>query len=156
LEADVLSFEALHAITLPDDYRLFITTVGNGGIGPVAYGLLRLGAVGTDLTPDERRYWGELPDVRRPFPFTRHWVWEDGEVSTEGTAEQPSHGSIMLGTDGCGMYWHLIITGPDRGIPWQVCFEGIQPVCPRRSFTEWYEDWLDGKGSFYGFRERGA
>lgn len=155
-EAQVRAFEARHAITLPSDYRLFITALGNGGPGPAYYGLLPLGAVGTDLRPDERRYWSELPDVAKPFPCTHYWVWEDGEISTEGTDEQVSFGSIMLGTDGCGSYWHLIVTGPDRGIPWQLCGEGIQPVCPKRTFTEWYEDWLDGKDSFYGFPENGA
>ena len=158
-EADVRSFETRHGVTLPSDYRLFITTLGNGGPGPAAYGVLPLGAVADDLRPDERSYWSELPDIARPFPFTHYWLWEGwegGDVSTEGTSEQVSHGSIMLGNDGCGMYWHLIVTGPDRGIPWQLCGEGIQPVCPKRSFTEWYEDWLDGKDSFYGFPYNGA
>ena len=155
-EAEVRAFETRHAITLPAEYRLFITTLGNGGRGPADYGLLSLGAVARDLSPEERRHWTELPDIGKPFPFTRHWVWEEGALSSEGTAEQVSHGSIMLGTDGCAMYWHLIVTGPDRGIPWQLCGEGIQPVCPKRSFTQWYEDWLDGKDSFYGFPKNSA
>ena len=155
-ESEVRAFETRHAISLPADYRLFITTLGNGGPGPAHYGLLRLGAVETDLRPNERSYWTELPDIRKPFPFTRYWVWEDGDASTEGTEQQVPYGSMMLGTDGCGMYWHLIITGPDRGTPWQLCGEGIQPVCPKRSFTQWYDDWLDGKDSFYGFPESGA
>jgi hypothetical protein len=154
-DTEVKAFESRHSITLPPDYRLFITTVGNGGPGPADYGILRLGTIASDLLPDERRYWTELADIRKPFPFTRYWVWEDGEPSTEGSRDQVAYGSIMLGTDGCGMYWHLIVTGSDRGIPWQLCGEGIQPVYPKRSFTEWYEDWLDGKNTFYGLQNNG-
>ena len=49
------------------------------------------------------------------------------------------------------MNWHLIVNGPERGIPWMLCGEGIQPVCPKRTFVQWYEDWLDGRDSFYGY-----
>jgi hypothetical protein len=30
-----------------------------------------------------------------------------------------------------------------------IAGEGIQPACPKRDFLTWYEDWLDGKDSFY-------
>jgi len=52
------------------------------------------------------------------------------------------------------MNWHLIVTGPDRGVPWMLAGEGIQPLCPKRTFLQWYEDWLDGKDSFYGYVPR--
>ncbi|CAM5271445.1 hypothetical protein STANM309S_06406 [Streptomyces tanashiensis] len=32
-----------------------------------------------------------------------------------------------MGTDGCGMYWHLIVTGPQRGHVWQIAGEGAMP-----------------------------
>jgi hypothetical protein len=31
-----------------------------------------------------------------------------------------AYGSLLLGTDGCGMYWHLIVTGPQRGHVWLI------------------------------------
>ena len=81
-------------------------------------------------------------------------VWENDETSDEGDEAQIGWGSICLGTDGCGMNWHLIVTGPDRGVPWMLAGEGIQPLCPKRTFLQWYEDWLDGKDSFYGYVPR--
>lgn len=63
----------------------------------------------------------------RPFPLTGTWLWgedagpyEDPDAVIEQVAR---HGSIMLGTDGCGMDWHLIVTGPHRGHLWQITGE---------------------------------
>jgi hypothetical protein len=155
-EKDVATFEQRHGISLPAEYRLFLTQLGNGGAGPPEYGLVPLGEPATDMLLEERAVWTELPHVQRAFPFTKHWVWEDGQTSDEGTEEHIAYGSIFIGNDGCGMYWHLIVTGPERGTPWMLCGEGIQPVCPRRGFLQWYEDWLEGRESFYGFVQNGA
>lgn len=153
-ESDVRAFELRHNIVLPIEYRNFITMIGNGGEGPVGYGIDRLGEVASDMGQDEVKIWSDLLYVKDVFPFTKYWVWDDGELTIEGTKEDLKKGSIYIGNDGCGMYWHLIITGPERGIPWQFCEEGIQPVCPRRNFLQWYEDWLDGLDSFYGFKSK--
>lgn len=155
-DREVVLFEQLHGIALPEEYRLFLTHLGNGGVGPPAYGLLPLGKPASDMLPDERTLWTDLPYIQKPFPFTKYWVWEDGETSAEGSDEQVAYGSLLLGNDGCGMYWHLIVNGPERGIPWMLCGEGIQPVSPRRGFLQWYEDWLDGRDSFYGYPGTGA
>ena len=151
---EVATFESRHGIVLPNDYRMFITELGNGGAGPIGYGVLPLGKVPSDMRPEERMVWTELRAVRSAFPFTKAWVWENGEASDEGDEEQIGCGSICLGTDGCGMYWHLIVAGPDRGVPWMLAGEGIQPLCPKRTFLQWYEDWLDGKDSFHGYVPR--
>jgi hypothetical protein len=153
--AEVAAFESKHGISLPADYRMFITELGNGGEGPIGYGLLPLGTLPSDMPKEEKRLWTELRALTRSFPFTKAWVWEDGEKSQEGDEEDIAYGSICLGTDGCGMNWHLIVTGPERGVPWMLALEGIQPLCPKRSFVQWYEDWLDGKDSFYGYPEDG-
>ncbi|HZN37118.1 MAG TPA: SMI1/KNR4 family protein, partial [Pirellulaceae bacterium] len=129
---------------LPDGYRRFLQHVGNGGSGPPSFGLLRLGQTPNDLRAEESRPWVDGTRVSRPFPFTRPWVWEDGDSSDEGTREQVGDGSIHLGTDGCGQYWLLIISGPERGNVWMLADVGMGPTVPKRDFLQWYEDWLDG------------
>lgn len=149
--AQVREFEQLHRVKLPEDYRAFLIHIGNGGIGPPDYGMYALGTTETQPQQFRQPKQQDLIRINEPFPFTKYWVWENGETSIEGTEEQIRDGSILLGTDGCGMYWHLIVKGPERGIPWMICGEGIQPVCPKRNFLQWYEDWLDGLDHFYGF-----
>lgn len=150
-ESKLKSFELNHGIELPDGYRKFLLTIGDGGIGPPSYGLAKLGEVAPDMQPEQRDCWSKLERIREQFPFTRCWVWENGEISDEGMSDDLENGCIYIGNDGCGMYWYLVVTGPDRGIPWMICGEGIQPVCPKRDFLQWYEDWLDGWDSFYGY-----
>lgn len=139
--SDVLSFEQKHGISLPQSYREFLLNVGNGGDGPPCCGLNAL---------DDHEQTADGAALQQVFPFTSPWIWENGELSDEGTREQVGRGSICIGEDGCGAYWHLIVTGPERGNPWLIALEGIQPTAPKRGFLQWYEDWLDGNDSFYG------
>lgn len=114
-ERAVKEFEVAHGIQLPDGYRQFLLRLGDGGEGPPCYGLGRLGQPSSDMPAEQKREWLELQHVRRPFPFTRYWIWDQGQETDEGTIERVGYGSIYVGNDGCGGYWHLIITGPERG-----------------------------------------
>ncbi len=150
-EAEIMEFENRNGVGLPEEYRRYLLEIGNECVGPPCYGLVPFGSTPDDMPAGLHIHWTSLPDVRKSFPFTRHWIWGDGGVSTEGAEDEVRNGTICLGTDGCGGDWFLVVTGPDRGIPWMVAFEGIQPICPKRNFLQWFEDWLDGKGPFYGF-----
>jgi hypothetical protein len=148
-EASIAEFEHKHRVRLPEEYREFLLQVGNGGPGPPFYGLAAMGDVADDLSPHEEGFWRDFPRIADPFPFSHSWCWERGDESHEGTKAQVGCGSIYLGNDGCGMYWHLIVTGPDRGRVWQLTGEGIAPTMPKRNFLEWYEDWLDGVDNWW-------
>lgn len=149
----VLAFESAHGVILPEGYRRFVLEVGDGGSGPPHYGLVPLGReVKPRFRPEFMRGRQRLPFVTLPFPFTRAWVWEDGDTSDEGDAEQVGHGSLLLGTDGCGMDWYLIVTGVARGHVWQFSDVGITPTDPGRDFLEWYENWLDGVTDWWSGR----
>jgi hypothetical protein len=142
-ESEVAAFEYSNRVGLPPDYREFLLCVGNGGSGPPDYGLCALGNTPSDFDL-------ALPDLSKPFPFTRPWVWEEGDVSPEGERADVYRGIVILGTDGCAQYWALVVRGPDCGKIWMLADVGIQPTIPRMTFAEWYEAWLDGKTDWWG------
>lgn len=151
----VQAFEAEHGILLPEPYRPFVAEIADGSrSGPPAYGLIGL----TDLPPD----WDDDGSERvlsRPFPLTSMWVWEDDPRPSEEInplLEQVfNNGSIVLGTDGCGMYWHLIVTGAHRGQIWTITGEGAAPfgaefghTTAGPGFAGWVRHWAANKHWF--------
>ncbi|MGW1883216.1 SMI1/KNR4 family protein [Streptomyces sp. NPDC001970] len=151
----VRAFEAEHGVVLPEPYRTFVAEMTDGSYtGPPDYGL-----VGLAELPDD---WGDdrpVRDVSRPFPLTEAWLWEEDPRPFEEIEPilDPvfDHGSIVLGTDGCGMYWHLIVTGPHRGHIWNICGEGAAPFGAEfgsttgdPGFAGWVSHWAANKPWF--------
>jgi hypothetical protein len=139
-EKAVAKFEAQHAVTLPEEYRSFLLTVGESGAGP-DYGLYRLGA------PECRDEPGRPPGfLATPFPHTSAWNHpDDGEIPDDRYFDQRwITGSLMLCHQGCGAYYRLVVTGPERGRMWfddRVSDGGISPC--GLGFREWYLNWLE-------------
>ncbi|GLK06753.1 hypothetical protein GCM10017600_01580 [Streptosporangium carneum] len=148
-------FEAEHGVVLPEPYRTFVAEICDGSCsGPPDHGLVPL----ADL-PDD---WGDGRPQRvlaSPFPLTEMWSWEEDPRPQEEVdlLLNPvfDHGSIVLGTDGCGMYWHLIVSGPHRGHVWQISGEGAGPFGAEFGFTTgdpgfagWVKHWAAGKPWF--------
>lgn len=129
-EADIRAFETRHGVELPEGYRRFLTTVGNGGDGPPTYGLMRLGEVPRGLPADWAEEWRTLAHIGEPFPLTEVWVWE-GEEYDEVRRDAARHGTLNLGHDGCGMYWLLVVTGVEWGQVWAHTDVGVCPQEPR-------------------------
>ncbi|MFE1319788.1 SMI1/KNR4 family protein [Kitasatospora phosalacinea] len=100
------TFEAEHGAVLPEPYRTFVAEIADGSpAGPPGQG---------------------------PVGLTVGWIWEDDEETPEEeldarVGEVCNHGPIVLGTDGCGMYWLLVVTGPHRGRVWCVTDVGATP-----------------------------
>ncbi|MFJ6017158.1 SMI1/KNR4 family protein [Streptomyces sp. NPDC092952] len=156
----VRSFEREHGIVLPEPYRTFTAEICDGlRAGPPYCGLLPL----AQTPPD----WGSKRPERllaKPFPLTEAWLWEgqDEENVSERELEDRmgpvfDHGSLLLGTDGCGMYWHLIVTGPQRGHVWLIDENGAMPFGTRPGaspmpgtpgFTGWATHWAQGHSWF--------
>jgi hypothetical protein len=126
-EARLLAFEAEYRVTLPEEYRLFLREVGNGGLGP-GTGMPRISDA-VDRSP--------LLDLATPFPFSLRQYREDPERFSQEQSRETS--------------------GEDRGMVWGYrpinC--GWTPECPTteednrwehgalRGFFRWYKDWLD-------------
>jgi hypothetical protein len=151
----VTAYEGKHGIVLPEPYRTFVAEICDGSRqGPPHYGLIPLAAL-----PDD---WGNSQPARdpaAPFPLTAEWQWDNEdrpEEEWEGLLGPVfDHGSIVLGTDGCGMYWHLVVTGEHRGQVWLITGEGATPFGASFGFTTaepgfagWVRHWADGKEWF--------
>lgn len=128
-EGRVAAYEHEWGITLPADYRAFITRVAGSG-GQPFYGLCELGA------PDTDDDFGGLDDLdpSAPFPYTfaRPLVcdpadegpyWEDlerGEVD---------RGWIPLCTEGCGMNAILVVAAVDPEVVGTVWYFDLANDC---------------------------
>ncbi|WP_405553344.1 SMI1/KNR4 family protein [Streptomyces sp. NBC_01171] len=151
----VRAFEAEHGIVLPEPYRTFVAEICDGlRAGPPYCGLLPLAQTPSD--------WGSGRPERllaEPFPLTATWLWEEDEESLPEEEFEArlapvfDHGSLLLGTDGCGLYWHLIVTGPQRGHVWMIAENGaipfgtsLMPGTP--GFAGWVAHWSQGRSWF--------
>lgn len=148
----VRAFEAEHQITLPEPYRSYVATIADGSyLGPPEYGLMELTALPSD--------WGAGRPSRvlsKPFPLSAEWLWAVDERPEAEYADALDtvfdHGSIVLGTDGCGMYWHLVVTGTHRGHVWHITELGAMPfgaefgyTTAQPGFAGWVRHWAAGK-----------
>ena len=130
-EGKIQAFEKKHNITLPEEYRLFLKEIGNGGSGPTVYDFYPL-----------RAKRGQHP--QKPFPLTKAWVWEEEEEPDEDLmASCLSDGQLALCHQGDGEEWVLITTGPERGNLWLTTEFGVAPSTPGCSFFDWFEAWMD-------------
>ncbi|MEG1026476.1 MAG: SMI1/KNR4 family protein [Flavobacterium sp.] len=159
-EDTILNFETTHNITLPNDYKEFLTKIGNGGIGP-AYGLEKFeNALFDDL--DYKRP-NSLLNLRVPFPHTKPWNEEfiptvnmaDDEEEFERQYSDFSrdlmNGVLSICNFGCGISIKLVINGLEYGNIWtddRANEGGIYPSYElgnkeKITFLNWYELWLD-------------
>lgn len=147
----LLKLESKYKISLPDEYRDFLLTIGNGGAGP-GYGLL-------------------------PFQDSRISLTLKDSESIEGF-KPPQHDLLKLCEHGCGSASFLALTGKERGYIWYLddlmfCYvpllkeprdyshlydlqheeweketdklmDTLRDVEPadKWTFTEWYRNWL--------------
>jgi hypothetical protein len=138
---EIAAFETRANVRLPEAYRQYLLIVGDGGDGPpFAEGVVMLVHTVTRES---------LPRCSLPFPLTAYWTWEDDlELQPEKSAEI-KNGHLVLGHDGCGRHWILIVAGPERGRIWQKGGEGITPCYPKLDFLEWFEYWLSGGNDWW-------
>ena len=168
----VNAFEQKHGITLPEDYRHFVTTIGNGGAGPF-YGLFPFGeeetgrrwedvdAIGTLAEPFPyieawnlpKEFWSKEPDPPPGTPLEeedRMMAAWDQELIEQYWNPQVMNGAIPICDRGCGLSQWLIVNGPQRGYVWnddRADHAGISPLRDpdgkQMTFTDWYLNWLE-------------
>jgi hypothetical protein len=165
-EDDVAVFEAAYGVALPEEYRLFLLLVGNGGAGPY-YGMFRLGEVDDGFGFAS---WGAgslMGEIAKPFPHTSPWNDLDSAPNDEDNGDEDyeracerfeeryfnsvlMNGAIPICHLGCAQRLWLVVTGPEAGNVWRddrADRGGIYPLTAsgkeRVTFYHWYRDWLD-------------
>lgn len=143
-EEVVQKFEAQHGIRLPEEYRDFLTLVGNGGAGPF-YGLFGV------KVPESKRRETELleqwlPDEENtlqaePLIYPK---MSDADWDKAAQSPYPYTGVLPIGTQGCTLMTGLMLTGPYRG---QVVYYDDDLCGPpfflrEKGVLAWYERWL--------------
>lgn len=141
----VKSVEDKYNFTLPEQYRAFITCLGNGGTLPSESGE----SVELLSFADQKKY----STLSRPFPFEDSYEWsDDTDYSTNDPAdiERYEHayknGHIVLveNPNEDGFSWILVVTGTRSGEVWLRDSDGFLRL-PNCSFLDWFELYLDKK-----------
>ena len=145
-EAEVNAFEQKNHVSLPADYRDFLLQIGNGGAGP-AFGVFSLGTYEDMALPDYI-----LLALRNPFDDAAAENWDEdwSDPDRDWDAYQDvMQGAMIIGTEGCALWYWLIVTGPSAGQIWfdartdrhppkRIMDANNQPV----TFRSWFDSWL--------------
>ena len=140
--AELVALETRHGITFPEDYREFILQIGNGTVGRSKHQWIALAKPSRKTPGVKSQARSTLENMKKKFPFTVCWDWDEGYKSHEGTRAQTRHGQVLLNSNGHER-WMLIVKGRERGKVWNIHRKGITPTLPDRDFLQWFEDWLD-------------
>jgi hypothetical protein len=163
------AFERKHRVTLPKDYKYFITAVGNGGAGPY-YGLFRFGEHDDLHDFCKWKDGGLVGDLSKKFSHTKAWnlprsffraeeleprpdaspeeeeqLYEEWNKRLEEHYWNPAimNGAIPICHLGCAYRHWLVINGKQRGFVWgdRADEKGIYPLrtSSRRPVT--FADW---------------
>lgn len=165
----IASFEQHHGIALPEDYRLFITEIGNGGAGP-AYGLFPFGRHddsvglcpwdGSDLVGDfgspfphseawnlEKSFWDDVPQIPDGMPLEEETrLWDEWDRIDREHYWNPAlvNGAIPICHLGCALRQWLIVNGDQRGYVWndfRADCRGLLPLLDEAGRPQSFEDW---------------
>lgn len=151
-EEQVVWFEEKYHVTLPDEYRDFVKTIGDGGAGP-GYGLCAL--LGEENSPC--CFIGEPFLLEQDFDVDDYWDRIDCNSSdcekcknkeeclmyeTELGEYKYQSGSLTICYHGCTYYSRIIMNGNMSGEIWEESIgEGFKRF--EVNFIKWYERWLD-------------
>jgi hypothetical protein len=169
VESDVQAFERRHGTRLPDDYRRFIATVGNGGAGPY-YGVFRIGEHDHLRALCTWEAGGMVGTLSEPFPHMNAWnlpqsFWAERPDPPPGTPDEeedaqneawdtrleplywnPSvmNGAIPISNMGCALRCWLIVNGACRGQVWadyRADYRGLEPLMDATGARHTFETW---------------
>lgn len=145
-EEAIRKFEEQQGVRLPEEYRDFLTFIGNGGAGPY-YGLYGLKALEDDLSDSRGLRWCRSLEEPVIYPKMSEEEWDrnvNPESRRKGEKVYPYTGVLPIGTQGCTLMTGLMLTGPYRGqvVYYDNDFCGPPFFVREKGFRSWYERWL--------------
>ena len=167
-EAEVLTFEEKYGVSLPEDYRAFVQTIGDINAqkletmaGPY-YGLSAFGTQVDDLLYEGSEIYLKAPCALSPDMTQEEWETlsapletEEEELEEEGYVIEVEDnyieecgkvfgGLLPLGSQGCAYYHALVLNGKYAGRVVNVNWDLLKPVFAfETNFLDWYERYLD-------------
>ena len=167
-EAEVLAFEEKYGVSLPEDYRAFVQTIGDINAqkletmaGPY-YGLSAFGTQVDDLLYEGSEIYLKAPCALSPDMTQEEWETlsapletEEEELEEEGYVIEVEDnyfaerakvfgGLLPLGSQGCTYYHALVLNGKYAGRVVNVNWDLLKPVFAfETNFLDWYERYLD-------------
>lgn len=160
MEKEVVEFETMYNIVLPEAYKAFITQVGNGNTKESAYmssaagpyyGIYPFSEGLEDLGIEDVKRFISSPCLLRADMTEEEWIALSDSIREEGISDEVYNermgllfsGLLPIGTQGCAITTCLIINGEYRG---KIVYinEDYQPVFAyEQHFLDWYERWLN-------------
>ena len=168
-EAEVLAFEEKYGVSLPEDYRAFVQTIGNANAqkletmaGPY-YGLYAFGTQVDDLLYEGSEIYLKAPCALSPDMTQEEWESLSDPLLTDEEEEDEEEGYVIevedkyfaerakvfggllpLGSQGCAYYHALVLNGKYAGRVVNVDLDLAQPKFAfETNFLDWYERYLD-------------
>lgn len=155
-ENEIIKFEIEHSISLHEDYKFFISEIGNGGFGP-GLGLLPLDKTVVDFKLRDKPNISISEDFPYQDSWNEEWIasfdWDEGYPETEIVDEYISTnhiaGCLQISHIGHGNTFLLVVNGDEKGHIWidrRADYSGLMPKMKdgqKISFMEWYIDYLD-------------
>ena len=168
-EAEVLAFEEKYGVSLPEDYRAFVQTIGNANAqkletmaGPY-YGLYAFGTQVDDLLYEGSEIYLKAPCALSPDMTQEEWEDLSDPLLTDEEEEDEEEGYVIevednyieecgkvfggllpLGSQGCTYYHALVLNGKYAGRVVNVDLDLAQPKFAfETNFLDWYERYLD-------------
>ncbi len=149
---EIARFEQYYNVTLPAEYKAFITTLGNGGPGNYGgagpfYGIYPLGDFGY---LEHAATYMSAPCVIDSTLTEEKWealTAFENQLDNKSSEYRDHYdrlfsGLMFIGTQGCNFQTMLVLNGPDAGRVVYIDQDLQQPVI-KESFLDWYESWLD-------------
>jgi hypothetical protein len=155
----VLKFERAYSIQLPECYRSFVLTIGNGGVGPSNsgagpfYGIYPFGENADELVIDNAEKYLKKDCIIYPKMADDYWksltrnIDESNRMPDDEFESESGKifgGILPIGSQGCTYLHGLVLNGPYRGRVVNLDMDRQKPQFAfENNFLDWYERWLD-------------